>query len=295
MRILAYLTGLATAAAVSGAVAFAQGGQSAADPVLATVNGVPITFQQLAGRVLQQFGQPTLEAMVNRAVLDQAAQKERVTVSPAEVQARLDQIQKAMGGVLAYSKFLEASGMSDQLQREQLRYLLLNEKLALKASPITDRDLERLQVRIIATNNLDQAKTVIRLLRQRQDFATMVGRYSEHPNRTAADPGLLEPFTWFQMPQIWSHASKLQPGQFTEEPVKASDGYLIIKLEKRLPAAQMKPAERTQYLALLTAQRSTRWLENARKAAQVSYPTPLKNLLESPAARGNDARAVAGP
>lgn len=292
MRFIPHLSGLATAAALSGALAFAQGNQPAADPVLATVNGAPITFQQLAGRVLQQFGQPTLDAMVNRAVLDQAAQKERVTVSAAEVQARLDQIQKAMGGTIPYSKFLESSGISDQMQREQLYYVILNEKLALKASPVSDRDLERLEIRIIATDTADVARDCIRLLRQRQDFAIVARLHSEHPSKL--DEGKIPPFTWWQMPTLWSHASKLQPGDYTTDPVKASDGFLVIRLDRRLPASSLKPAERQQLTTLLTAQRAARWLENARKAAKVTYPTPLKSLLSGPSAGNGDARTATG-
>jgi len=294
MHLRSYVYGLATAALLSGALAFAQAGRPASDPVMATVNGTPITYQQLIARLLQSSGQSALDAMVNRAVIDQAAQQQGVTVTPADLQARLDQIQKMLGGAEVYRKFLAANGLTDAQQREQLRYVLLNEKLALKATPISDRDLERLQVRIIATNDVERAKTVIRLLRQRQDMAVLAPQYSEHPNGKAAEPGLLDPFTRFQMPQLWSYASKLQPGEFTPEPVKAADGYLMVKLEKRFPGSTLKPAERAQLISLITAERAARWLDNARKAAQVSYPTPLKSLLGTSAARDDDARAAAG-
>jgi parvulin-like peptidyl-prolyl isomerase len=77
------------------------------------------------------------------------------------------------------------------------------------------------------------------------------------------------------MPQTYAHARKLQPGEFTREPVKATDGWLIIKLEQRIPAAQMKKQARDELTSLLKSERAERWLANARKTAKIAYPTPL--------------------
>src|SRR5262245_32834833 len=178
MRLRSYLYGLATAVAVTGAVAVAQGMRPTDDTVLADVNGQKITYRQLLGHLLDYHAENTLDALINRQVVDQAAAREKITVSEADIDRRVQEVKTVLGGAGGdsaraarnYRDWLEQSGLTERQHRDQVRYTILQELLAMKASPIIDADLERLQVRVIACNNKQKAMEIIRSLGARRDF-----------------------------------------------------------------------------------------------------------------------------
>jgi foldase protein PrsA len=291
MHIRSFLFGLATAALVSGAFAFAQGTRVGDDTVLADVNGQKITYKQLLDQLLDEHAAPTLDALINRLVVKQAADQAQVTVTDADVDRRLAEVKRLLSSAdpsraeRNYRDWLQTSGLSERQHREQIRYTLLQEGAAMKASPVTDADLERLSVRVIACNSKQKAMELLNRLRLRSDFAELARIESDDPTARQTG-GLLEPFTRLQAPTMWMHASKLTPGQYTHEPVQAANGFVIIKLEARMPASTLKPPERQQLTAMVRAYRVNRWFENAKKAAKISYPTPLKQIVPPPAAGG---------
>lgn len=89
----------------------------------------------------------------------------------------------------------------------------------------------------------------------------------------------MEPFIRLQKPKMWSYVADFSPGQYTHEPIQVSSGWIIIRLDRRLPAAGLRPQERQALVQFVTSYRANNWLTNARKTAKVTYPTPLKNLL----------------
>jgi foldase protein PrsA len=287
MRITIWIAGALVAAALLAApLARAQGTQPAAGTVMASVNGQPVTYAELVGRLLDYNGAGTLEALVNRLIVKQAADREHVTASDAEIDQRIAQFKSLLGGpdptrtATGYAQFLKASGLTEPQYRDQLRYSILTEKLALKARPVTDADLERVQLRYIACDTRQKAQEILRQLRMRADFEQVARTQSDDP-KAREDGGLIEPFIQLQKPKMWSYVADLTPGQYTHEPIQVSSGLIIIRVERRFPASGLRTRERQQLTAFVSAYRANHWLETARKIATVTYPTPLKNLIPS--------------
>src|SRR5438270_7663597 len=283
MRIKTWI-GAVTAAGLLTAPALAQGTPPTPSTVMAEVNGQPVTYGQLVTRMLDAQGEATLEALVNRAIVQQAAAREHFAVTNAELDQRIVRFKQLLGGpdparaATNYAQFLKANGLTATQHRDQLLYTMLAEKLALKANPVTDADLERVQIRYIACNTRGKAQEILRHLQMRADFEQLARTQSDDP-KAREDGGLMEPFIRLQKPKMWSYVADFSPGQYTREPIQVSSGWIIIRLDRRLPAAGLRPQERQALVQFVTSYRANNWLASARKAAKVTYPTPLKNLL----------------
>ncbi len=286
MQIRSFVWGFAAALALGGALAWGQGPRTTDDTVIAIVNDESITFRQLVNRVLDYHGEITLDAMVNRALVKQAAEKEKVTLTDRELEDQLTRVKNLLSAgdpakrEQNYRQWLQTSGITAQQHRDQLRYTLLEEKIVEKQMPITDADLERLSVRVIACNDEQKAKDLIRRLRQGADFATLAKTESAD-QRARLNEGLMPPFHRLQMPTMWQFANRLEPGEFTREPVPARDGFVVLKLEARVPARTLKPQERQELTSMVKVRRMEQWLTDARKKAKITMPVPLKNLIQS--------------
>src|SRR5438128_8946143 len=89
-------------------------GAAASDgPVLATVNGQPITQEELVQRLLSYHGKASLEAMINRMLVTQEAKRLGVTVTDAELDARVGLIKNQLGGAEGYSAWLAQGGLTE--------------------------------------------------------------------------------------------------------------------------------------------------------------------------------------
>ncbi|HZV21568.1 MAG TPA: peptidylprolyl isomerase, partial [Hyphomicrobiales bacterium] len=108
----------------------------------AVVNGHPITNDQLVEEYLKDGGQPTLNELIDRELVDQAAAKAHVTVTPAEISAKLADAKKQFMAQLwmrspgiTWAQFLTSQGRSESFVRENIRMTLLLEKLVAKTLP----------------------------------------------------------------------------------------------------------------------------------------------------------------
>jgi foldase protein PrsA len=284
MHIRSFLFGLAAAAAISGAAAVAQALRPADDTLLAEVNGEKITYGRLLARVLDYHAAGALDSMINRIVVKQAADREKISVTESDIDRRVEEVKKLLGGTdptranRNYQEWLRSSDLNERQHRDQVRYTLMQEQLAMKATPVTDADLERLRVRVIACNTRQKATEMLNQLRQGRDFAALA-RIESDDTRARDTGGMLDPFIRLQAPTMWLHASQLSLRQFTREPVPTPDGFILIRLEERMPASTLRPDERQRFTSLIKVYRVNRWLENALKAAKITYPKPLKEIL----------------
>ncbi len=250
-----------------------QGAPSSGGPVMATVNGETITQEELVQRLLRYHGKSSLEALINRAVVNQEAKRQGVSVSDTELDARMALVKNQLGGAERYNQWLTQSGFTEGLHREQVRGTLLMEKIINKSNPIRDADLEQVVVRVILLPNEAAAKSVANILKDGGDFIQLAKERSMDP-QTGQQGGLLPPLMRSDYPDVWKAVSGLKPGQTTGA-VKLGDNHAILKLEQRRPAAQQAQQEREPNRTRLLSVRMDQWLDAARKRAKISYGTPL--------------------
>ncbi|MBI3911384.1 MAG: hypothetical protein HY320_10685 [Armatimonadetes bacterium] len=281
IQLRSFVVGFAAAVALASAIAVAQQ-KSFDDTVVTTVNGEPITRRQMVERLLEYHGEAALQAMVNQALTRQAASQREVAVTDAEVEQKLNEVKSKIGK--DFNAFLVSSSLTEALYREQIRYTLLAEKTALKIDPIKSEDLDQIQVRVILCRDENHAKAVVRQLSAPNiDFGVIALQESQDP-ASKGEGGLLPPFFRIDYQDIWHFASKLQPSQFTREPAPVQGGqFLIIKLEKRIPAAQVKPQEKERAIARIKSYKIDRLLEELHERAKIEYPVALKDIIREPA------------
>jgi foldase protein PrsA len=257
----------------AGGASSVLGAPAAGGPVMATVNGEPITQEALVHRLLITHGKSSLEAMINRTLVNQEAKRQAVTVPDEEVDQRLRLIKNQLGGAEGYSRWLEQSGLAEAQHREQVRATLLTEKIVQKTDPIKDAELEQAAVRVILLRNEQDARGVEKILKDGGDFIQLA-RERSIDKQTGEQGGLLPPMMRAELPDVWRAVEKLKAGQ-TTGPVKLGDQWAVLKLEQRRPAAQQSEPERERNRTRLLSAKMDRWLTQARAKAKINYPTPL--------------------
>jgi foldase protein PrsA len=241
--------------------------------VLATVNGQPITQEELVQRLMSYYGKSSLEAMINRMLVNQEAKRLDVSVTDAEIDTRLGLIKNQLGGAEGYSRWLAQSGLTEAQHKEQVRATMLTEKIVAKTDPVKDSELEQAVVRIILLPSETDARSVETVLKNGGDFIQLA-RERSTDQQTAAQGGLLPPIMRAEYPDVWKAIANLKPGQ-TTAPVKLGGAYAVLKLEQRLPVSKQNEQEKERNHARLLSVKLNEWLDATRKHAKITYGAPL--------------------
>ncbi len=110
--------------------------------IAATVNGSPISRWSIVRELEKQSGEQALDTMVTKKLINAAAAKAKISMSPADIDKEIstitDQVTK-QGGTLAMA--LEQQGMTEQDLRDQILLQKELEKLLGDAALVTDDDV----------------------------------------------------------------------------------------------------------------------------------------------------------
>jgi len=217
--------------------------------VVATVDGAAITKGELVRASWFWSASTTLEELIGYKMIVQAAKKQGVTLSAAELKAKEAEAVKQ-----SQSKSIE--DLCNKFKVSHDRFLLtirrsaLVDKAAKKAIKVTDAELaEYIKGRHILIrfpgNETDltkrdaAAKTkideVLAKLKAGEDFAKLADEYTQD-NNIGPDGkkkgGELGWFTHGTMVEAFDKAAyALKAGEFTTEPVKTEYGYHLIKID----------------------------------------------------------------
>jgi parvulin-like peptidyl-prolyl isomerase len=266
----------AVVAVLAAGPVFAQA-KSVDDIVVANVNGEEITRRQLVARLIEYQGDDALDKMINRSLVLQAAKKLAVTVTEAEVDTKVQEIRKQFKNDDDFQAVLTRSNLTPKQHRDEVRFTLLLQKVALKESPITDEDLQLYNIRMIIAPDKKTGEGWVKELDGGSDFGQMASQRSLDPAGKMAQ-GKMRPFLKVEMLDIWRAISEqgLKAGQFTKTPVLLTDNnWAIIKLEEITPSAKQSGVERERATTLITRYRMDIWLTQARNLAKITKPVPL--------------------
>jgi foldase protein PrsA len=266
----------ALAAVLAAGPVFAQA-KSVDDIVVANVNGEEITRRQLVARLIEYQGDDALDKMINRSLVLQAAKKLAVTVTDAEVDTKVQEIRKQFKNDDDFQAVLTRSNLTPKQHRDEVRFTLLLQKVALKESPVTDEDVQLYNIRMIIAPDKKTGETWVKELDGGADFGQMASQRSLDPAGKMAQ-GKMRPFLKVEMLDIWRAISEqgLKAGQFTKTPVLLTDNnWAVIKLDEITPAAKQSGVERERATTLITRYRMDIWLTQARNLAKITRPVPL--------------------
>lgn len=265
--------------------------------VAAVVNGEKIPLAQVQQLALQLGGADILERLINNALVDQEAKKAGITVTPAEINARLVQIKQQIarqpqGGSL--DTLLAQSHETMANFKDSLRLRLEADKLmSKKLPPIVAVHARHILVlttvppgspNVKPHSDEDARKLIAKAqdeLKSGKPWDEVCKKYSEDPSNKdkGGDLGVIatgQPYD----PTFLNAALSLKKGQVTPEPVKSMYGYHLIKVDST--SAAPTPEDKQALAAAVNAARQQMlqnslpaYLEKLRQTAKVvNYLTP---------------------
>lgn len=204
---------------------------AAKDVVAATVNGTPITKNEVDMVLKQQRGMPdtpeTRKMIIDNLAIQLLAAQEAVKKGLDKTPDTISELELAKQSVLAQAyvqDFVKHNEVTDaQLTAEY-------DKLKAQASG------EQYKARHILVKTEDEAKAIIaKLNKDVKSFDTLAKEKSLDPGSKAkgGDLGWFDAHT--MVPEFSEAVAKLQKGKFTETPVKSQFGYHVIILDDTRP------------------------------------------------------------
>lgn len=255
--------------------------QGESGPILAYVNGAPITQSRMINLLFECHGLAMLEQLVLLRAARQRAEDLGLIVGAEQIaQAHEDALRRLatpIGEASAdrldrdaaeklLAEFLAAKNISRRewdLRMEQRAYLRAIAEAEVQARPISDKMLreqyartygEKVQVRHIQLSSLAAVTRARALLTEGRSFELVARQVSENA-LTAARGGLMPPFTRSDpsVPPLFREAAfTLEPGRVSSA-VYEQGWYHLLKLERRfaardVPFAQVDPDELKQQI-----------------------------------------------
>ena len=268
----------------------------------------------------------TVDQLIGRTLILQAAREAKVTVDPKEVAASIEKQRQQMGGAEAFAKALAQAGLTEQdlTRMEQDRMMVqkyVEGELYSKAGasdqevrayygahPDEFKHEQQVKLRMILIQlpqggdqaAQDAAKARAEAARKRvmagEDFAKVATETSDHPNKASGgDMG-----GWVReaaLPEFESTLKSAKVGDVTEV-LKNQYGFFVFKVEDRRPAGMMSYDEVKETLTTYVRNRkldeSIRLVILARrpKANIEALDPAIKAALEPPDAKPPAAAEV---
>lgn len=219
--------------------------------VVAAVNGVPITKDQLFARLLTAAGQPVVHKMVEENLQLQFAEHQHLPPTKDQVEARY----KSMSRDPQFLSNLTASGMSLDDFKQSLRVRLAQANVLTDGITVSDAEVRKfytdqsdpknsqaqfykpatMTFRVIATASSNAAQKALAELNTNTPFELVASAYSVDPSRNAG--GLLAPLPQgrsplSQAPALETALYNLKVGQLYG-PVNFNKGWWIFRCEDK--------------------------------------------------------------
>jgi parvulin-like peptidyl-prolyl isomerase len=250
----------------------------------------------------QQIKQSAMQFLVQRAELEQRADDYGIKVTKKQIEDRVTQIKKQLGGEKAYEAQVKANGLTEKTVRSDIvEPQLISEAIYKKVTggiKVSDKDVEAYykshqkvyqqpesrDVRHILVPTKKQADQLYARLKAGADFAKLAKKYSKDPS-SAVQGGKLTIVKGQTVGPFDQTAFLLDKGQLSR-PVKTQYGYHIIQAlseirpPKTTPLSQVKESIRQQLLRDRQNQAMAKWVKDTKKDFehkihyQVGYAPP---------------------
>lgn len=140
--------------------------------IAVTVNGQPVTTLEVFSKMSQQYKSQTLNQMINEKIILQEAQKKSVTVSNKEIDNKLAELEKNVGGPQTLDSLLAQQNQTRESLRDQIKIQIIIEKLyvneATSSTQEVDAFIEQTKNQLTATDSAAQRKEAENLLKQQK-------------------------------------------------------------------------------------------------------------------------------
>jgi parvulin-like peptidyl-prolyl isomerase len=265
---------------------------------VAIVNGVDITSDQLATECLARHGGSVLETLVNRRIIEQACQRQGITVSPQDVSGEIDAMARRFS--VPRDKWLEMIQQERGITPKQYADDIVWPMLALRtiARGAVEPSAEELQqafenrfgpavkARIIACRSRQDAEAVrAKALAAPEEFGALARQHS-------VDVGSASANGWVQPTRLHSGDAAFDKAAFTlqeggiSEIVQVADQFIVIKCEGHLPPSGATLDEVRPQLAEELRERKSRQA-SSEVFKKLQDATTVENVMNDPAKAGS--------
>ena len=221
------------------------------EDVVASIEGEPITQDDLYNVMVKQTGAATLSYLIDNKIVEMEADKEDITISDKEIEEEMQNHIDLNGGEEAFNYALEQSGVTKaDVESDIVNYLKIV-KLLESEIDITDEEIkanfdenkesfneeEQVEASHILVEDEAIANEVKEKLAAGEDFASLAKEYSTDTSN-AENGGELGFFAKGEMvPEFENVAFSMNAGEISD-PVQTDYGYHIIKVTDKQEAKE---------------------------------------------------------
>ncbi|CAN2255587.1 peptidyl-prolyl cis-trans isomerase [Bacillus inaquosorum] len=230
-----------------------QAGASPSGESIATIGGKSVTREEWLKEMEDQYGKSTLEDMINVRVVEQLAKKNDLKVSKSEIDREFLLI-KAVN-----NSFYEDEHTTEKEWKGQIRYNILLEELLTRDIDISNSETKSFynknkelyqfddsyRIRHIVVKDEEEAREVLKELEGGSSFEAVAAERStdRYTSPYGGDLGFVTEAS-DNIPSAYIEEAKtLNEDEWSEEPIKVSNGYAVIQLKEKLKARTFSYAE----------------------------------------------------
>lgn len=258
------------------------------EPLAALINGHPITladFQKELARYEQaqtqlgldasdranDYQRIVLDALIETAIITQAAEDQGITVTDEQIDARLTELEGLSGGGENFDAWLEANQLTRDEFRSALATEMLTEQMVTTITADVSTTEEQVRARYIQVDDPTLAQNLLDQIRNGADFETLAQQNSldRVTGENGGDLGFFS-HNSLLVPEVEEAAFTLEPGQ-TSEVITAprADGsgttYYLVQVIERDPQRELT----ADTLFVRLQERFEDWLAQQKAKAEI--------------------------
>lgn len=151
--------------------------------IAATVNSSPINNVELLSRMNDQYRTQTLNQMINEKIIFEEARKRNVIVTESEINDRIAELEKSVGGPETLETLLEQQGQTRSGLKSQLRLQLTVEKIFDKEASVSAEEVNQFlaenQDSLQATTSAEQTEEATEIIKQQKTSQLFQEKFQE--------------------------------------------------------------------------------------------------------------------
>lgn len=220
---------------------------------VAVVNGEKITEQEFTKRLKKAHGEQVLGDMIFRAMINDAAQKQGVTISEEELEKAIQQDKSQAPSEQVWQNMLASRGMTPQEYREEKKFSMKLQKLAQKDVDVSEEALkkffeenkegfrqpETVEISEIVVSSKEEAQKLYSQLQQNPDlFGDLARQHSLSPQTREQGGKRGEiPLQRLTPVALRKAVEDMQVGDVSR-PIDASGNWYVVRLDNHTAASQ---------------------------------------------------------
>jgi parvulin-like peptidyl-prolyl isomerase len=209
--------------------------------------------------------------MIEQVLIEQAAAREGIVISDAEVDSVITRDIEENGGQTQFDAWLETNGWTYDEYKERQRSMMLSSQMFERVTQSVPTEAEQVRARHILLASEQETRDLLAQLHAGADFAALTRQHSLDPStkESGGDLGFF-PRGTLVVPEVEDAAFSLSVGQISDV-VPSAMGYHIVEVLERV---QDKPLTEESWQALREAT-FRQWVSELWAAANVEILIPL--------------------